>query len=209
MRAHGLQSHNRRRFRVVTTDSRHAHPIAPNELERNFEDLAPNQKWLADVTYVPTDEGWLYMVLVRDLYARKIVGCAMSETMHETITLQALEMALHRRDPQPGLVHHSDRGSQYAANHYWQKLKALGVAVSMSRKANCWDNASMESANGTLKVECAADVHFESREQARLAIVEYIGYYNTKCRHSALGYLSPAKFELNWQANAIQTASTQ
>jgi len=209
MREHGLQSHKRRCFRVVTTDSRHAHPIAPNELERNFVASAPNQKWLADMTYVPTDEGWLYLALVLDLYARKIVGWAMSETMHETITLQALEMALHWRDPQPGLVHHSDRGSQYAANQYRQKLKALGITVSMSRKGNCWDNAPMESANGTLKVECANDVHFESREQARLAIVEYIGYYNTERRHSALGYLSPAKFELNWQANANQTASTQ
>ena len=131
MREHGLQSHKRRRFRVVTTDSRHAHPVAPNVLERDFEALAPNQKWLADMTYVPTDEGWLYLALVLDLYARKLVGWAMSETMHEALTLHALDVALGWRDPKPGLVHHSDRGSQYAAKDYREKLKALGITVSM------------------------------------------------------------------------------
>ena len=209
MREHGLQSHKRRRFRVVTTDSRHAHPVAPNVLERNFEALAPNQKWLADMTYVPTDEGWLYLALVLDLYARKLVGWAMSETMHEELTLQALGVALGWRDPKPGLVHHSDRGSQYAAKDYREKLKALGITVSMSRKGNCWDNAPMESANGTLKVECAQDVHFETREQAKREIVEYIGYYNTERRHSSLGYLTPAKFELRWHAGSNQTPTAQ
>src|SRR5665647_2170814 len=174
-------------FRVVTTDSRHVHPVAPNVLERDFEALAPNQKWLADMTYVPTDEGWLYLALVLDLYARKLVGWAMSETMHEALTLQALDVALGWRDPKPGLVHHSDRGSQYAAKDYREKLKALGITVSMSRKGNCWDNAPMESANGTLKVECAQDAHFETREQAMREIVEYIGYYNT-----CLLYTSPS-----------------
>ena len=202
MREHGLQSHKRRRFRVVSTDSKHAHPVAANILERDFEATAPNQKWLADMTYVATDEGWLYLALVLDLFARKLVGWAMSETMPQELTLRALDVALGWRNPDAGLIHHSDRGSQYAANDYRGKLAALGITVSMSRKGNCWDNAPMESVNGTLKVECVHDMHFETREQARLAIVEYIGYYNTDRRHSSLGYVTPAQFELRWSAKS-------
>ena len=209
MREHGLQSHKRRRFRVVTTDSKHAHPVAPNVLERDFEALAPNQKWLADMTYVPTDEGWLYVALVLDLYARKLVGWAMSETMPQELTLCALDVALGWRDPDAGLVHHSDRGSQYAASDYRKKLKARGISVSMSRKGDCWDNAPMESVNGTLKVECVHEEHFETREQARPAIVEYIGYYNTERRHSSLGYIAPAEFERRWRAESHAKAPRQ
>ena len=200
MRAHGLQSHKRRRFRVVTTDSKHAHPVAPNVLRRDFEATAPNQKWLADMTYVPTKEGWLYLAMVMDLYARKLVGWAMSETMPQELTLSALDVALAWRDPDAGLVHHSDRGSQYAAKDYRGKLKARGITVSMSRKGDCWDNAPMESVNGTLKVECVNDVHFETRDEARNAIIEYIGYYNTERRHSSLGNIAPAEFERRWRA---------
>jgi len=199
MREHGLQSHKRRRFRVVTTDSKHAHPVAPNVLERNFEATAPNQKWLADMTYVPTKEGWLYLALVLDLYARKLVGWAMSETMPQELTLSALDVALGWRDPDAGLVHHSDRGSQYAAKDYRRKLKARGITMSMSRKGDCWDNAPMESVNGTVKVECVNDVTFQTREQARQAIIEYIGYYNTERRHSSLGNIAPAEFERRWR----------
>jgi hypothetical protein len=141
MREHDLGSRNRRRFRVVTTDSKHAHPLAPNVLERDFQATAPNQKWLADLTYVPTDEGWLYLALVLDLFARKIVGWAMSDTMPQELTLAALWVALGWRDPQPGLLHHSDRGSQYAAGDYRKVLKARGITVSMSRKGDCWDKA--------------------------------------------------------------------
>ena len=200
MREHGLQSHKRRRFRVVTTDSKHAYPVAPNVLERDFEAIAPNQKWLADMTYVPTKEGWLYLALVLDLYARKLVGWAMSETMPQELTLAALDMALGWRDPDADLVHHSDRGSQYAAKDYRKKLKARGITVSMSRKGDCWDNAPMESVNGTLKVECVNDAHFQTRDEARQAIVEYIGYYNTERRHSSLGNIAPAEFERRWRA---------
>ena len=200
MREHGLQSHKRRRFRVPTTDSKHAHPVAPNVLARDFAAAAPNQKWLADMTCVPTDEGWLYLALVLDLYARKLVGWAMSETMPQELTLCALDVALGWRDPDAGLVHHSDRGSQYAAKDYRKKLAARGITVSMSRKGNCWDNAPMESVNGTLKVECVNDVHFETREEARQAIVEYIGYYNTERRHSSLGNIAPVEFERRWRA---------
>jgi putative transposase len=202
MREHGLQSHQRRRFRVVTTDSKHAHPVAANVLQRDFAASAPNKKWLADITYVATDEGWLYLAMVLDLYARKLVGWAMSETMPQELTLCALDVALGWRDPDAGLVHHSDRGSQYAANEYREKLEALGIKVSMSRKGDCWDNAPMESVNGTLKVECVHGVHFETREQARQAIVEYIGYYNTERRHSSLGYVAPAEFERRWRAES-------
>jgi len=200
MREHGLQSHKRRRFRVVTTDSKHAHPVAPNVLGRDFEATAPNQKWLADLTYVPTKEGWLYLALVLDMYARKLVGWAMSETMAQELTLSALDVALGWRDPGADLVHHSDRGSQYAAKDYRSKLKARGIMVSMSRKGDCWDNAPMESVNGTVKVECVNDVQFETREQARRAIIEYIGYYNTERRHSSLGNIAPAEFERRWRA---------
>src|ERR1019366_860145 len=160
---------------------------------------APNQKWLADMTYVPTKEGWLYLALVLDLYARKLVGWAMSETMPQELTLSALDVALGWRDPDAGLVHHSDRGSQYAAKDYRSKLKARGITVSMSRKGDCWDNAPMESVNGTLKVECVNDAHFETREQARQAIIEYTGYYNTERRHSSLGNIAPAEFERLWR----------
>lgn len=200
MREHNLSSRKRRRFRVVTTDSKHAHPVAPNILERDFMAGVPNQKWLADLTYVPTDEGWLYVALVLDLFARKIVGWAMSDTMPQELTLAALWVALGWRDPDPGLVHHSDRGSQYAADDYRAVLKARGIMVSMSRKGDCWDNAPMESANGTVKVECVNDEHFKTRAEAERVIVEYIGYYNTERRHSALGNLSPAEFERRWRA---------
>lgn len=203
MRAHDLSSRKRRRFRVVTTDSKHAHPVAPNVLGRDFEATAPNQKWLADLTYVPTDEGWLYLALVLDLFARKIVGWAMSDRMPQELTSAALWVALGWRDPQPGLVHHSDRGSQYAAHDYRNVLEARGITVSMSRKGNCWDNAPMESANGTFKVECVHGEHFRTRAEAQQAIVEYIGYYNTARRHSSLGNVPPAEFERHWHADAI------
>ena len=149
-----MQSRQRRRFRVVTTDSKHAHPVAPNLLQRDFTASAPNQKWLADLTYVPTAEGWLYVALVLDLFSRKLVGWAMSATMPQELTSAALRMALGWRDPLPGrLIHHSDRGSQYAAGDYRSVLEARGITVSMSRKGDCWDNAPMESVNGTVKVE--------------------------------------------------------
>jgi len=204
MREHDLGSRKRRRFRVVTTDSKHVHPVAPNVLERDFEATAPNQKWLADLTYIPTDEGWLYLALVLDLFSRKLVGWAMSETMPQELTLAALWVALGWRDPGPGLLHHSDRGSQYAAGNYRKVLRARGITVSMSRKGDCWDNAPMESANGTVKVECVHGEHFRTRVEAQQALVEYIGYYNTERRHSSLGNLSPAAFEQRWHRASSQ-----
>ena len=200
LREHGLRCRRRRAFRVVTTDSTHEHPIAPNHLARDFEATAPNQKWLADLTYIPTAEGWLYLALVLDLLARQIVGWAMDATMPQALTTEALQVALGWRDPEPGLLHHSDRGSHYAAQDYRQVLDARGIVVSMSRKATCWDNAPMESVNGTVKVECVHGEHLTTRAQAQQAIVEYIGYYNTERRHSALGYLTPAEYERYWHA---------
>lgn len=199
MREHGLGSRKRRPFRVVTTDSRHAHPIAPNVVERDFAARAPNQKWLADITYVRTAEGWLYLALVLDLFSRKIVGWAMSDSMPQALTIEALRVAIGGRAPRAGLVHHSDRGSQYAAEDYRKILAARGITVSMSRRGDCWDNAPMESANGTLKVECVHGEHFATRAQAHRAILEFIGYYNAERRHSSLGYLTPVQFERRWQ----------
>jgi len=204
MREHALGSRKRRPFRVVTTDSRHEHPIAPNVLERDFEAPAPNRKWLADMTYIRTDEGWLYLALVLDLFARKIVGWALSDTMPQELTIEALRVALGWRNPGEELVHHSDRGSQYAAGEYRKILRARGIAVSMSRKGDCWDNAPMESANGTLKVECVHGEHFATRAQARQAIIEYIGYYNTERRHSSLGNITPVQFENRWRAQVAK-----
>jgi transposase InsO family protein len=207
MRKHDLGSRKRRRFRVVTTDSKHAHAVAPNVLERAFAATAPNQKWLADLTYIPTDEGWLYLALVLDLFSRKLVGWAMSDTMPQELTLAALHVALGWRDPAPGLLHHSDRGSQYAAGDYRKALQARGITVSMSRKGDCWDNAPMESVNGTVKVECVHGAHFRTRAEAQQALVEYIGYYNTERRHSSLGNLSPAAFEQHWHRTSSLTNS--
>ena len=200
MRQHDLQSRQRRRFRVVTTDSKHGHAVAPNVLARDFAARAPNQKWLADLTYVPTAEGWLYLALILDLYSRKFVGWAMSDSMPQELTLAALQMALGWRDPPAGLMHHSDRGSQYAAGDYRKVLAARGITVSMSRKGDCWDNAPMESVNGTVKVECVHGVHFKTRVGAAQALVECFGYYNTERIDSSLGYVTPSEFERRWRA---------
>jgi transposase InsO family protein len=201
MRQGDLQSRQRRRFRVVTTDSKHTHPVAPNVLAREFVATAPNQKWLADLTYVATAEGWLYLALILDLFSRKFVGWAMSDSMAQDLTLEALHMALGWRDPPAGLTHHSDRGSQYAAHDYRNVLAARGITVSMSRTGNCWDNAPMESANGTVKVECVHGAEFKTRAEAAQALVEYFGYYNTERIHSSLGYLTPSEFERRWRAD--------
>lgn len=200
MRQAGLQSRLRRRFRVITTDSRHAQPIAPNVLARDFVATAPNQKWLADLTYVPTAEGWLYLALILDLFSRKLVGWALSDAMAHDLTLAALWMALGWRNPPDGLLHHSDRGVQYAAGGYRAVLAARGITVSMSRTGDCWDNAPMESVNGTVKVECVHGVEFKTRAAAAHAIVAYLGYYNTERLHSSLGYLTPSEFEQRWRA---------
>jgi len=211
MRREGLRARTPRRF-VRTTDSRHAFALAPNVLGQKFVSSAPNRVWLADITYVATGEGWLYVAIVMDLYSRKFVGWAMSAQIDGALVLSALRLALGRRRPGAQLLHHSDRGVQYCAHTYREMLAAEGIAVSMSRRANCYDNAPMESANGTLKVERVHDQHYATRQAAIDDLTEYFGYYNTQRRHSSLGYLSPAQFEKNWreaqrQASGIAEAS--
>ena len=204
MRREGLHARAPRRF-VRTTDSRHGFALAPNVLDQRFEAPAPDRVWLADITYVATDEGWLYVAIVMDLFSRKFVGWAMSAHIDGALVLSALHLALGRRRPGKQLVHHSDRGSQYCASAYRQQLAQFGITVSMSRRANCYDNAPMESANGTLKVERVHDQRYATRQQAIDDLTAYFGYYNTERRHSALGYLSPAEFERRWhcQQNGI------
>jgi len=195
MRLEGIQGRRKRR-KVVTTDSRHAYPVAPNLLNREFEAEAPNEKWVADITYIPTREGWLYLAVVMDLYARKIVGWSMSHQITADLVEDALRMALYERQPDPGLLHHSDRGSQYASEQIRHILANNQIEVSMSRNGNCYDNAVMESFFSTLKCEQVHHQDYKTRMEASRDIFEYIaGFYNTVRRHSTLGFLSPNQFE--------------
>jgi transposase InsO family protein len=195
MREQKLQARPRRKF-VRTTDSRHTLPTPPNLLARNFTASAPNRAWAGDVTYLPTCEGWLYLAVLLDLYSRRVVGWAMSERNDEALTLAALQMALDHRHPQPGLVHHSDRGTTYASGKYQDVLVQHGIVCSMSRKGNCWDNAVSESFFSTLDIECANQKPFSSRAAARREVLEYIlGFYNPTRLHSYLDYRSPMEFE--------------
>jgi len=197
MRENDLRGKRRRRFRN-TTQSKHSHPVAPNVLERQFTAERPNAAWVGDITYVWTLEGWLYLSVILDLYTRRVVGWAMSKRIDQALTLRALEMALRACEPEPGLIHHTDRGSQYAANDYQKSLTARGIICSMSRKGNCWDNAVAESFFATLKVEFVHESLFRTRAQATSEIFEYIEvFYNRERRHSFLGYVSPLEFENN------------
>jgi putative transposase len=196
MRASGLRAITTRRFRPMTTDSRHSLPVAPNLLDQRFDAAAPNQVWLADITYLPTDEGWLYLAAVFDLATRKVVGWSMREHMRAELTCAALTMAAQRQRPAPGLLHHSDRGGQYAADDYRKLLAAAGMQQSMSRRGNCYDNAPMESFFHTLKAELVYQRRWATREQARRDVFAYIeGYYNRQRLHSALGYKTPEQME--------------
>jgi putative transposase len=199
MRLQQIRGKCRRRKRVVTTDANHDLPVAANLLDQHFVATAPNQKWLADITYLPTQEGWLYLAGVLDLFSRKFVGWAMAATMTTELVSQALQMALQTRKPGSGLLHHSDRGSQYVSRDYQTLLKTHHMVVSMSRTGNCYDNAVMESAWGTLKTELADDAGqllWSTRQQAKSNVFWYLeGFYNRHRRHSALGYLSPEQFE--------------
>lgn len=197
MRRHGIGALTQRRFRVVTTDSNHGLPIAGNLLDQTFLATRPNQIWLADISYIPTDEGWLYLAVVLDLFSRKVVGWAMRDHLRQELTIAALTMAIQRQKPGRGLIHHSDRGSQYAATDYRKMLKANGILASMSRKGNCWDNAPMESWFHTLKSELVHHTRYATREVAKRDLFAYIeGYYNRQRLHSALGYLTPEQAEL-------------
>lgn len=204
MREDGLVVHRRRRRVVRTTDSAHAHPVAPNVLGRRFalaEVPGVNRVWVSDVTYVPTREGWLYLAIVLDLASRRVVGWAMRDTLEADLATSALRMALAARQPAPGLLHHSDRGCHYASDDYRALLAAHHAVISMSRKGDCWDNAVAESFFATLELELILKHDWPTRDAARRAIFRYIeAWYNRERRHSTLDYVSPARYEEQLQA---------
>jgi transposase InsO family protein len=201
MRCEGIQAKRRRRFRA-TTDSKHADPIAPNILDREFTVDAPNTTWVTDVTYVWTHEGWLYLAAILDLCSRRVVGWAAGPNNDRRLALDALERAVAERRPLEGLVHHSDRGSTYASADYRAALVTCGAVASMSRKGDCWDNAVAESFFATIKGEMIDHEDFQTRAEATTAIAEFIdGFYNVQRMHSSIGYMSPVEFELRLSAS--------
>lgn len=196
MKTCGIQARTRKKFIPKTTDSRHGNPLADNVLDRDFEAELPDRKWAVDITYIPTDQGWLYLAGVMDLCSRRIVGWSMADHLRSELAADALEMAVLKRNPGAGLLHHSDRGVQYACEDYRRLLQTHGMVCSMSGKGDCWDNAMMESFWGSLKTELVNHEQYATREQARQSIFEYIEvFYNRKRLHSALGYQSPEAFE--------------
>jgi transposase InsO family protein len=197
MQQHGIQARGKRRFRVSTTDSRHDLPIAPNRLDRNFTVASPNQAWVGDITYIATEEGWLFLAVVIDLFSRKVVGWSMRPDMHRDLVIDALSMAWLGRNPgkQTGLIFHSDRGCQYASEDFRKVLEHCSITPSMSRKGNCWDNACAETLFGSLKVERLHGRHFETIRQAKDEIIAWLLWYNQTRMHSTLNYLSPAEYE--------------
>jgi len=195
MREKGISARRKRR-KVRTTNSNHSSPIAPNLLERDFAADAPNKKWVTDMTYIATYEGWLYLAGVLDTYSRKLIGWAMGKQHDAELVKEALHMALIQRQPAADLVHHSDRGSEYASTSYQELLHQHNIQISMSRKGDCYDNSMIESFWGTLKEEGIGEAIFSSRKEAETALFDYIEvFYNRKRRHSSLGYLSPVDFE--------------
>jgi len=193
MREEGLRAKGKRRY-CVTTDSAHRLGVAPNRVARNFGAPAPNRVWLSDITYLATGEGWLYLTCVLDVYSRRMVGWAVDDSLHAEATCRALTEATARRRPRPGLVVHSDRGAQYAGEHFQRLLSQRDFISSMSRKGNCWDNAPMESFFATLKREIA-DAPWPTKNAAEADLLAYFAYYNHERRHSALDYLTPAEYE--------------
>jgi putative transposase len=196
MRQHGIRARAPRRYRVCTTDSKHCLPVAENLLDQNFLADRTDQVWLADITYIPTSQGWLYLAVILDLSTRKVVGLAMRDHLRAELTIAALTMAIQRRRPAAGLIHHSDRGSQYAAGDYRDILRVAAIVQSMSRRGNCWDNVPMESFFGTLKTELVGQGDYPNRDAPRRDLFAYIeGCYNRQRRHSAIGYITPEQAE--------------
>jgi putative transposase len=190
---------------VVTTDSNHQMPVAENLLARTFDAETPDTRWTADITYIWTSQGWLYLAVILDLFSRRIVGWAMNQAIDRSLVLSALDMAIVSRNPSQNMLCHSDRGSQYASDDYQRRLKDVGIVCSMSRRGNCWDNAPTESFFASLKKELVHRTRFETTEQARAAIFEWIEvWYNRKRRHSAIGYISPETFERQHQQEAVR-----
>lgn len=202
----GLFSKRKRKF-VITTDSNHSYQPAPNVLNRNFKAEKINSKWVSDITYIPTNEGWLYLAVVIDLFSRRVVGWAMSDKINCKLALDAMHMALTHRMPDSGLIFHSDRGVQYAAQDFQDVLEDNDIICSMSRKGNCWDNACSESFFASLKVEWTDGKNYESLENAKKDIFKYIEmFYNNKRRHASLGYVSPAQYEKMRESKEQQAA---
>lgn len=200
MKKLGLKVKSAKRYKV-TTNSRHNYPVAPNLLNRQFDVKALNKVWTTDITYIWTFEGWFYLAVVMDLCSRQIVGWAMDKRMKTELAKKALTMAYWRRKPQSGLLHHSDRGSQYASDIYQKQLKEYHMIPSMSRKGDCWDNSPMERFFRSLKSERLSFCKFYTRHEARMEILDYISFYNSSRLHSSLGYLSPMDFEMNQTLN--------
>ncbi len=187
----------------ATTNSKHQHPVSENVLNRRFKASKPNQLWVTDITYIPTNEGWLYLASVMDLYSRKIVGWAMDKTMPKELVISALKMAYKRQKPGKGVIHHSDRGVQYASSDYQNLLNQYNMIGSMSRKGNCYDNACIESFHGILKRELVYQTQYKTREQAKKSLFEYIEFfYNSKRIHSTLEYFTPNEFEQMFRSSA-------
>jgi len=207
MREFGIRSKRIKKFRV-TTNSKHSYPVAENLVRRDFAVRGPNRIWASDITYIPTGEGWLYLATVMDLCTRKIVGWSMDKTMTTNLVVEALKMAIGRQRPAEGLIHHSDRGSQYASHEYQNKLKDNGMTCSMSRKGDPWDNAPAESFYSTLKTELVHDMKYQTRKEAKKGIFEYIEvFYNRMRLHSALGNKSPDAYEAEyWKQQAVIAA---
>lgn len=195
MRDNGIRVVRTRKYKV-TTDSNHRFNIAPNLLDRNFTAVQPNQKWAGDISYIWTREGWLYLAVMMDLHSRRIIGWAVSNRLKKDLALQALNRAVALRNPPPGLIHHTDRGSQYCSHDYQKRMRQLGFKVSMSRKGNCWDNAVAETFFKTLKAELIWRNKWQTRDEVIQVLFKYInGFYNTRRRHSKLGGMAPADFE--------------
>jgi transposase InsO family protein len=209
MQKHGIQARGKRRFRVATTDSKHGLPIAPNVLDRKFIVAAPNQAWVGDFTYIATEEGWLFLAVVIDLFSRKVVGWSMRPDMQRDLVIDALEMAWFKRNPgkEAGLIFHSDRGSQYASDDFSEVLKDHGITPSMSRKGNCWDNACSETLFGSLKVERLHGQRFETIRAAKDETISWLLWYNRTRMHSTLNYVSPMQFEQEWTDAAVKIAA--
>lgn len=206
MQANGIQARGKRKY-VVTTDSKHSLPIALNLLNRQFKVATPNQVWAGDITYIRTEEGWLYLAAVMDLHSRAIVGWSMQSHMETSLVDDALKMAWFRRKPAQGLIFHSDRGSQYCSHAFQRTLKDYKMKSSMSRKGNCWDNAPTESLWGSLKVGRLYGRKFATRREAMDEIIDWMLFYNHSRLHSTLGYISPMRFEQNWLAAQLKNAA--
>jgi putative transposase len=209
MQLHGIRAKGKRRFKV-TTDSKHALPIAPNLLDRQFDVARPDQVWVGDITYIATDEGWLFLAVVIDLFSRQVVGWSLRQDMTRDIAVDALRMAWFKRHPgkDARLIFHSDRGSQYASADFTGVLTQHGITASMSRRGNCWDNACSETLFGSLKVERLHGQRFVTRRQAKDEVIDWILWYNRERLHSTLAYVSPMRFEKNWHAAQARQANS-